>query len=228
MFFLQAELFESQSKVMLGQCVSLGGTLRSQASSLGARRILKRPSSLSHHRHRSSSRSSRLQRRQQREPESVTPVAIIGAGPAGLALSALLSKFGVPSILLERSPALPTHPQAHFINLRSMEIMRHAFGGLDRRVLEMCPPQEEWRYGYVYRQCCTIVEEARRFFPSCPTHAPYLLYVTAVLRSTYNSRLAVFYSSSHMGNVCCYLIFFSLALSLYDVGFFRALSWASC
>ncbi|CAM9968960.1 unnamed protein product, partial [Hapterophycus canaliculatus] len=74
------------------------------------------------------------------------PVAIVGAGPAGLTLSALLSKFGVPSVLLERAGALPTHPQAHFINLRSMEIMRHAFDGLDRTVLEMSPPQEEWRY----------------------------------------------------------------------------------
>lgn len=77
-------------------------------------------------------------------PQSI-PVAIVGAGPAGLTLSALLSQFGVPSILLEKSPGLPTHPQAHFINLRSMEIMRHAFGGLDRVVLARCPPRDEWR-----------------------------------------------------------------------------------
>lgn len=73
------------------------------------------------------------------------PVAIVGAGPAGLTLSGLLSQYGVPSILLEKSSALPTHPQAHFINVRSMEILRHAFGGLDRAVLERCPPREEWR-----------------------------------------------------------------------------------
>lgn len=75
-----------------------------------------------------------------------TPVAIVGAGPAGLTMSCLLSQFGVPSILLEKAPALPTHPQAHFINLRSMEIMRHALGGLDRAVLERCPPRDEWRW----------------------------------------------------------------------------------
>lgn len=73
------------------------------------------------------------------------PVAIVGAGPAGLTLSALLSQFGVPSVLLERAMALPTHPQAHFVNLRTMEVLRHAFGGLDRAVLERCPPREEWR-----------------------------------------------------------------------------------
>eukprot|EP00903_Cladosiphon_okamuranus_P019518 g17949.t1 len=38
--------------------------------------------------------------------------------------------------------------------MRSMEIMRHAFGGLDRRLLEMCPPQEEWRDFVV---CSTVL-----------------------------------------------------------------------
>lgn len=73
------------------------------------------------------------------------PVAIVGAGPAGLTLSALLSQFDVPSVLLEKASGLPTHPQAHFINLRSMEVLRHAFGGLDMDVLDACPPREEWR-----------------------------------------------------------------------------------
>lgn len=73
------------------------------------------------------------------------PVAIVGAGPAGLTLSGLLSQFGVPSILVEKLPALSTHPQAHFINLRSMEILQHAFAGLDAAVLERCPPRDEWR-----------------------------------------------------------------------------------
>lgn len=77
-------------------------------------------------------------------PSSV-PVAIVGAGPAGLTLSALLSQYGVPSLLLEKLSTLPTHPQAHFINLRSMEIMRHALGGLDRVVLDKCPSRDEWR-----------------------------------------------------------------------------------
>lgn len=76
---------------------------------------------------------------------SAIPVAIVGAGPAGLTLSTLLSQFGVPSVLVEKEPRLPVHPQAHFINLRTMEIMRHALGGLDRAVLDRCPPREEWR-----------------------------------------------------------------------------------
>ncbi|CBJ25915.1 Monooxygenase [Ectocarpus siliculosus] len=117
---------------------------------------LKRPRPLSHH-HGSAASFTNSNSRQQGQEEGLdasTPVAIVGAGPAGLTLSTLLSKFGVPSILLERAPELPTHPQAHFINLRSMEIMRHAFGGLDRKVLEMCPPQEEWRDFVV---CSTVL-----------------------------------------------------------------------
>jgi 2-polyprenyl-6-methoxyphenol hydroxylase-like FAD-dependent oxidoreductase len=73
------------------------------------------------------------------------PVVISGAGPTGLTLSALLSRAGVPNVLLEQAAALPTHPQAHFINLRSMEIFRHSLSGLDRSVLAACPPQCQWR-----------------------------------------------------------------------------------
>lgn len=79
------------------------------------------------------------------KPLGTFPVAIVGAGPAGLTLSGLLSHFGVPSIVFEKASALPTHPQAHFINFRSMEIMRHALGGVDAAVLERCPPRDEWR-----------------------------------------------------------------------------------
>lgn len=39
-------------------------------------------------------------------------MAICGGGPTGLTLSALLAKFGVPSMLFERSTMLPQHPQA--------------------------------------------------------------------------------------------------------------------
>ena len=42
-------------------------------------------------------------------------MVIIGAGPTGLTLSALLSKFGLPSLLLERAPAPTQHPQVSLI-----------------------------------------------------------------------------------------------------------------
>lgn len=39
------------------------------------------------------------------------PVVIVGAGPTGLTLSALLSRLGVRSLLLEKAAALTQHPQ---------------------------------------------------------------------------------------------------------------------
>ena len=51
-------------------------------------------------------------------------VLIVGGGPAGLVLSNLLNRMSVSSILVESSPTPSTHPQAHFINTRTMEILR--------------------------------------------------------------------------------------------------------
>jgi len=53
------------------------------------------------------------------------PVLIVGGGPCGMLLSALLSRYRVPSLLLERGGDQPmSHPRAHVLNARSMEILR--------------------------------------------------------------------------------------------------------
>lgn len=69
-------------------------------------------------------------------------VAISGAGPSGLTLAALLARMGVPTAVLEKRPALPTHPQAHYVNARSMEIFNHDLG-LDLQRLS--PPAAQWQ-----------------------------------------------------------------------------------
>jgi 2-polyprenyl-6-methoxyphenol hydroxylase-like FAD-dependent oxidoreductase len=76
------------------------------------------------------------------------PIAIVGGGPAGLFLSNLLSTYNTRSILLEARSAeqLFAHPQAHFLNTRTMEIMRHSLPDLYRKVCQAMPPVEEWRY----------------------------------------------------------------------------------
>ncbi|KAI8463562.1 MAG: hypothetical protein J3K34DRAFT_526882, partial [Monoraphidium minutum] len=73
------------------------------------------------------------------------PVVIVGAGPSGLVLSCLLSAYGVRHVVLERAAALTQHPQAHFINHRTMEVLRHLGGGLSEAVSRASPPLRQWR-----------------------------------------------------------------------------------
>lgn len=76
------------------------------------------------------------------------PVAIAGGGPTGLTAAYLLSKFGIPSVVLERSPALTTHPRAHMINHRTMEVFR-SMDGLAEEITAGMPPLNQWR-NFVY------------------------------------------------------------------------------
>ena len=77
-----------------------------------------------------------------------TPVAIVGAGPVGLTLALLLSKYGVRSTVVERLAAPSVHPQAHFINVRSMEVFRSIVNRDGRSVADaitrLARPRTEW------------------------------------------------------------------------------------
>src|SRR5579883_858746 len=52
------------------------------------------------------------------------PVLIVGAGAAGLTLSLLLQQQRIPSLLVERRPAIAWYPRARNHNFRTMEVFR--------------------------------------------------------------------------------------------------------
>src|SRR5215471_11393860 len=60
------------------------------------------------------------------------PVLIVGGGPVGLSASLLLSRHGVPSLLVERHPGTALTPKARGINARTMEVFRQC--GIDAAV----------------------------------------------------------------------------------------------
>ncbi len=62
------------------------------------------------------------------------PVIIVGAGPTGLCASILLSRHGVPSLVIERHPGTSIHPKATGISTRTMELFRS--WGIDATVRE--------------------------------------------------------------------------------------------
>ena len=67
------------------------------------------------------------------------PVLIVGAGPAGLALSVALARYGVGHLVIERHRDTAHTPRAHIINQRTVEIFRHL--GISDRFHAVATPQ---------------------------------------------------------------------------------------
>lgn len=84
-----------------------------------------------------------------------TDVAIVGAGPSGLLAALLLARLDVRSIVVERNPKTDTHPKAHELNTRSIEILRDAGISEDELAEEASPLEDASRIQF----CRTINEE---------------------------------------------------------------------
>lgn len=61
-------------------------------------------------------------------------VLIVGAGPVGLTARAMLERWGVRTLLVEKHRALPPFPRSRLVNVRSMEIFRQL--GLSATIAE--------------------------------------------------------------------------------------------
>ena len=68
-----------------------------------------------------------------------TDVLVVGAGPAGLIASALLSRAKISSLTVTKYASTAESPRAHIVNQRSNEVFRDL--GIDQRVMANATPQ---------------------------------------------------------------------------------------
>ena len=80
-----------------------------------------------------------------------TNVCILGGGPVGLLLSSQLSSYGIKHCVVERRLTPTQHPQAHFMNARTMEILQAHLPIAFKSVLREMPSSDKWRY---FISCC--------------------------------------------------------------------------
>jgi 2-polyprenyl-6-methoxyphenol hydroxylase-like FAD-dependent oxidoreductase len=74
-------------------------------------------------------------------------ITIVGAGPVGLTISMLLSRRGIPSVLIEKRSSVSNLPRARGVNQRSMEIWSQL--GLQDELAAMSLPPE-WCRRFLY------------------------------------------------------------------------------
>ena len=68
-------------------------------------------------------------------------VLVVGGGPVGSVFAYLCQEiFSIPVRVIERQMRPTTHPQAHFINLRTMEILYSLIPEFHHRVRELAAP----------------------------------------------------------------------------------------
>lgn len=114
---------------------------------------------------------------------------IVGGGPVGLFLACLLQRYGVDFCLLEAQPVEQhfRHPQAHFLNTRTMEILKHHVPVVFQKVVQAMPPVQEWnRFHFGANMAASPMATVQH-----PVHVPLVANTNA------NGVLLVDHTPSH-------------------------------
>lgn len=74
---------------------------------------------------------------------SKNSVVIIGAGPTGCTAALLLAKLGIPCTLIERRNSPSSHPAAHVINARTLEVWAQIDPALAEEMFAASPSLDE-------------------------------------------------------------------------------------
>ncbi|KAJ0411284.1 hypothetical protein ATCC90586_004200 [Pythium insidiosum] len=102
-------------------------------------------------------------------------VLVVGGGPVGLTTAFLLEqRYGVKTRIVERQAQPTTHPQAHFLNLRTMEVLHATMPTFHERLLAQAAPCDKWR-DYIYSTGIGRSQEIARidqFGPAMPRPLP--------------------------------------------------------
>ncbi len=84
-----------------------------------------------------------------------TDVLVIGAGPTGMIAALCLARYGIKSVLIERREGIQTHPKAHELSARSIEILHGLGFTYEELMAEASPAADAGRIVF----CGTLREE---------------------------------------------------------------------
>ncbi|XP_951811.1 mono-oxygenase, putative [Theileria annulata] len=117
-----------------------------------------------------------------------TSVLIVGSGPVGITLYLLLSRMRIPSVLVEKNTVSRSHPRAHYLSNRSMEIWRQ-LGHIDKLFECFLEPLDSWRY---FKYCRHVIDPQLNLYAVQDHFANNYRYNNTYFEELSPSRIANF------------------------------------